>query len=82
MRPLKLNLDKRAWLIGEAATVIDRANALALAAAQAAVLISDVDPRADETVCQIGAGGSVFACRRTDVSGSARRRTLSAPTAH
>ena len=82
MNPLKLDLDGPALLIGEAATVIDRANTIAFAAAHAAVLIGDVDPRAEDTVCEIGAGGGKSACRKTDVSGSARLRALPARTAH
>ena len=82
MNPVKLDLDRRALLMGETATVIDRANTIAFAAAHAVVLIGDVDPRAKDTVCEIGAGGGESARRTTDVSGSARLRALPAHTAH
>jgi NAD(P)-dependent dehydrogenase (short-subunit alcohol dehydrogenase family) len=48
MKRLALNFDGRTVLITGAATGIGRATALAFAAARVAVLIGDVDPRAED----------------------------------
>ena len=50
MKRLELDFEGRTVLITGAATGIDRATALAFAAARAAVLIGDVDSRAEDTV--------------------------------
>ena len=82
MTPLKFDLDGRAVLIGAVSTVIDRSNVLAFAAAHDTVLIGDADRWAEDTVCEIGAGGGESACRKADASGSTRLRELTAHTDH
>ncbi len=57
MKPLELNFEGRTVLITGAATGIGKATALAFAAARAAVVIGDVDQRAEDTVREIIASG-------------------------
>ena len=49
MKRLEIDFEGRTVLITGAATGIGRATALAFAAARAAVVIGDVDPRAEAT---------------------------------
>lgn len=58
----------KAVLITGGATGIGRATAEAFAAEGAAVMIGDVDPRAEETVARIAAAGGRAACHRCDVA--------------
>jgi NAD(P)-dependent dehydrogenase (short-subunit alcohol dehydrogenase family) len=76
MKPLELNFEGRTVLITGAATGIGRATALAFAAARAAVVIGDVDPRAEDTVREIIASGGKAAFQKTDVSESAQVQAL------
>ncbi len=76
MKRLELNFDGRTVLITGAATGIGRATALAFAAARAAVLIGDVDPRAEDTVREIVASGGKAVFQKTDVSDSAQVQAL------
>src|ERR1700737_128805 len=76
MKRLELNFDGRTVLITGAATGIGRATALAFAAARAAVLIGDVDPRAEDTVREITASGGKAVFQKTDVSDSAQVQAL------
>lgn len=76
MKRLKLDFDGRTVLITGAATGIGRATALAFAAAGAAVLIGDVDARAEDTVRDIIAGGGKAVFQKTDVSDSAQVEAL------
>jgi NAD(P)-dependent dehydrogenase (short-subunit alcohol dehydrogenase family) len=76
MKRLELNFDGRTVLITGAATGIGRATALAFAAARAAVLIGDVDPRAEDTVREIIASGGKAVFQKTDVSDSAQVQAL------
>jgi NAD(P)-dependent dehydrogenase (short-subunit alcohol dehydrogenase family) len=76
MKRLELDFEGRAVLITGAATGIGRATALAFAAARAAVLIGDVDPRAEDTVREISANGGKAAFQKTDVSDSAQVKAL------
>jgi NAD(P)-dependent dehydrogenase (short-subunit alcohol dehydrogenase family) len=57
MKRLEIDFEGRTVLITGAATGIGRATALAFAASRAAVLIGDVDPRAEDTVREIIANG-------------------------
>jgi NAD(P)-dependent dehydrogenase (short-subunit alcohol dehydrogenase family) len=76
MKRLELDFEGRTVLITGAATGIGRATALAFAAARAAVLIGDVDPRAEDTVREISASGGKAAFQKTDVSDSAQVKAL------
>jgi NAD(P)-dependent dehydrogenase (short-subunit alcohol dehydrogenase family) len=76
MKRLELNFDGCTVLITGAATGIGRATALAFAAARAAVLIGDVDPRAEDTVREIIASGGKAVFHKTDVSDSAQVQAL------
>src|ERR1700730_5687376 len=76
MKRLDRNFDGRTVLITGAATGIGRATALAFAAARAAVLIGDVDPRAEGTVREIIASGGKAVFQKTDVSDSAQVHAL------
>ncbi|HEY8328602.1 MAG TPA: glucose 1-dehydrogenase [Rhodanobacter sp.] len=76
MKRLELDFEGRTVLITGAATGIGRATALAFAAAGAAILIGDVDARAEETVRDIVAGGGKAVFQKTDVSDSAQVKAL------
>jgi NAD(P)-dependent dehydrogenase (short-subunit alcohol dehydrogenase family) len=76
MKRLEVDFEGRTVLITGAATGIGRATALAFAAARAAVLIGDVDPRAEETVREITEGGGRAVFQKTDVSDSAQVEAL------
>jgi NAD(P)-dependent dehydrogenase (short-subunit alcohol dehydrogenase family) len=76
MKRLELDFEGRTVLITGAATGIGRATALAFAAARAAVLIGDVDLRAEDTVREIIASGGKAAFQKTDVSDSAQVKAL------
>ena len=76
MKRMELDFEGRTVLITGAATGIGRATALAFAAARAAVLIGDVDPRAEDTVREISASGGKAAFQKTDVSDSAQVKAL------
>lgn len=70
----------RTVLITGAATGIGRATALAFAAAGAAVMIGDVDPRAEETAADIVAAGGKALFQKTDVADSGQVQALVART--
>jgi NAD(P)-dependent dehydrogenase (short-subunit alcohol dehydrogenase family) len=76
MKRLGLDFEGRSVLITGAATGIGRATALAFAAARAAVLIGDVDPRAEETVREIVANNGKAIFQKTDVSDSAQVKAM------
>ena len=76
MQRAELKFDGRTVLITGGATGIGRATALAFAAARAAVLIGDIDPRAEDTVREIIASGGKAAFVKTDVSDSAQVKAL------
>jgi NAD(P)-dependent dehydrogenase (short-subunit alcohol dehydrogenase family) len=76
MKRLELDFEGRTVLITGAATGIGRATALAFAAARAAVLIGDVDSRAEDTVREIIANGGKAVFQKTDVSDSAQVKAL------
>jgi len=76
MKRFELSFEGRTVLITGAATGIGRATALAFAAAGAAVLICDVDARAEETVHDIIASGGKAVFQKTDVSDSAQVEAL------
>jgi NAD(P)-dependent dehydrogenase (short-subunit alcohol dehydrogenase family) len=76
MKRLGLDFEGRTVLITGAATGIGRATALAFAAARAAVLIGDVDSRAEDTVREIIANGGKAVFQKTDVSDSAQVKAL------
>ena len=76
MKRLELDFKGKTVLITGAATGIGRATALAFAAAGAAVLIGDVDARAEETVRDIIADGGKAVFQKTDVSDSAQVKAL------
>jgi NAD(P)-dependent dehydrogenase (short-subunit alcohol dehydrogenase family) len=76
MKRLELDFEGRSVLITGAATGIGRATALAFAAARAAVLIGDVDPRAEETVREIVANNGKAIFQKTDVSDSAQVKAM------
>ena len=62
-----MRFDGKVALITGAATGIGRATAIAFAQAGAAVMIGDIDPRAEDTVRAIVAAGGSAAFRPTDV---------------
>jgi NAD(P)-dependent dehydrogenase (short-subunit alcohol dehydrogenase family) len=66
------NFSGKVVLITGAATGIGRATALAFAAARAAVVIGDLDLRAETTVSDIVAAGRKAVFQKTDVSNSAQ----------
>lgn len=68
MNQLEMNFKGRSVIITGAATGIGRATALAFAAAGAAVLIGDIDPRGEETAHEIAKLGGRAIFQRTDVS--------------
>lgn len=68
MKQLAMDFKGRSVMITGASTGIGRATALAFAAAGAAVLIGDVDPRAEETVHEIVTVGGRAIFQKTDVS--------------
>lgn len=76
MKRLELNFDGRTVLIMGAATGIGRATALAFAGAGAAVVIGDVDARAEETAAAIVAAGGRAVFQKTDVTDSAQVKAL------
>jgi NAD(P)-dependent dehydrogenase (short-subunit alcohol dehydrogenase family) len=76
MKRLGLDFEGRTVLITGAATGIGRATALAFAAARAAVLIGDVDSRAEDTVREIIENGAKAVFQKTDVSDSAQVKAL------
>jgi NAD(P)-dependent dehydrogenase (short-subunit alcohol dehydrogenase family) len=68
VKQLAMDFKGRSVMITGASTGIGRATALAFAAAGAAVLIGDVDPRAEETVHEIVTVGGRAIFQKTDVS--------------
>jgi len=68
VKQLAMDFKGRSVIITGASTGIGRATALAFAAAGAAVLIGDVDPRAEETAHEIVKGGGRAIFQKTDVS--------------
>jgi NAD(P)-dependent dehydrogenase (short-subunit alcohol dehydrogenase family) len=76
MEKPEIDFDGRAVLITGAATGIGRATALAFAAARAAVIIGDVDPRAQATASDIVAAGGKAVFQKTDVSNSDQVQAL------
>jgi NAD(P)-dependent dehydrogenase (short-subunit alcohol dehydrogenase family) len=76
MKRFEIDFEGRTVLITGAATGIGRATALAFAAACTAVMIGDVDPRAEATASKIIAAGGKAAFQKTDVSDSAQVRAL------
>lgn len=68
MKELEMNFKGRSVMITGASTGIGRATALAFAAAGAAVLIGDIDHRAEETAHEIVTVGGRAIFQRTDVS--------------
>lgn len=76
MRRTELDFGGRSVLITGAATGIGRATALAFGAAHAAVVIGDVDPRAEGTVRDIKAAGAKSVFQKTDVSDSTQVKAL------
>jgi NAD(P)-dependent dehydrogenase (short-subunit alcohol dehydrogenase family) len=68
MKQLEMNFKGRSVMITGASTGIGRATALAFAAAGAAVLIGDIDPRAEETAHEIVRVGGCAIFQKTDVS--------------
>lgn len=76
MKPMDFSFSGRTVLITGASTGIGRVTALAFAAAGAAVVIGDVDPRAEETAKEIVAAGGRAVFQKTDVSDSAEVESL------
>jgi NAD(P)-dependent dehydrogenase (short-subunit alcohol dehydrogenase family) len=76
MKKLELDFQNRTVLITGAATGIGRATALAFAGAGAAVVIGDVDQRAEGTVADIVSAGGRAVFQKTDVSDSAQVKAL------
>jgi NAD(P)-dependent dehydrogenase (short-subunit alcohol dehydrogenase family) len=76
MKRLEIDFEGRTVLITGAATGIGRATALAFAAARAAVVIGDVDRRAEDTASEIIAAGGKAAFQKADVSDNAQVQAL------
>ena len=76
MKRFELNFENRTVLITGAATGIGRATALAFAAAGAAVVIGDVDQRAESAAVDIVAAGGRAVFQKTDVTNSAQVKAL------
>jgi NAD(P)-dependent dehydrogenase (short-subunit alcohol dehydrogenase family) len=76
MKRIEFSFEGRTVLITGAATGIGRATALAFAGAGAAVVIGDVDQRAEDTAAEITAAGGRAVFLRTDVTDSAQVKAL------
>lgn len=76
MKRLELNFENRTVVITGAATGIGWATALAFASAGAAVVIGDVDERAQATAADIAAAGGKAIFQKTDVTDSAQVKAL------
>lgn len=76
MTKIKFDFSGKTVLITGAATGIGRATARAFASAGGAVVIGDVDPRADETVQLIRGDGGRAISQKTDVTDSAQVKSL------
>jgi len=76
MKRLEIDVEGRTVLITGAATGIGRATALAFAAARAAVVIGDIDPRAEATASDIVAAGGKATFQKTDVSDNIQVQAL------
>lgn len=76
MKRTEFEFEGRTVLITGAATGIGRATALAFAGAGAAVVIGDVDPRAEGTAEEIVAAGGKAVFKKTDVGDSAQVKAL------
>lgn len=76
MKRPEIDFEGKTVLITGAATGIGRATALAFAAAHAAVVIGDVDPRAETTAKDIVTAGGRAVFQKTDVSDSGQVEAL------
>lgn len=76
MKRPEIDFEGRTVLITGAATGIGRATAFAFAAARAAVVIGDVDPRAETTAKDIVTAGGKAVFQKTDVSDSGQVQAL------